>query len=129
MHVSSGCVVFRMHKYSFAGLIRQRPPPTFGDTAITNRHSDTTFSAQSTLGADILVYWTGKIVRTCAADGSQILDFLRKRRTPYPLGQTFRFNIEYNIVRKMPFGTDKDRSKWWNDLNFKWPSLRDFYNN
>ena len=35
-------VVFCMHMHSFAGLIRQTPPPTFSDTAITNRHSDTT---------------------------------------------------------------------------------------
>ena len=43
-------------------LIRRTPPPTFSDTAITDRHSDTTIF----LGADILVYWIGKIVRTCA---------------------------------------------------------------
>ena len=35
-------VVFCVHMYSFAGLIRRTPPPTFIDTAITNRHSDTT---------------------------------------------------------------------------------------
>ena len=35
-------VVFCVHMYSFAGLIRQTPPPTFSDTAITDRHSDTT---------------------------------------------------------------------------------------
>ena len=35
-------VVFCVHMYSFAGLIRRTPPPTFSDTAITNRHSDTT---------------------------------------------------------------------------------------
>ena len=28
--------------HSFAGLIRRTPPPTFSDTAITDRHSDTT---------------------------------------------------------------------------------------
>ena len=28
--------------YSFAGLIRRTPPPTFSDTAITDCHSDTT---------------------------------------------------------------------------------------
>ena len=33
---------FCMHMYSFAGLIRRTPPPTFSDTAITDRHSDTT---------------------------------------------------------------------------------------
>ena len=35
-------VVFCMHMHSFAGLIRRTPPPTFSDTAITDRHSDTT---------------------------------------------------------------------------------------
>ena len=35
-------VVFCVHMYSFAGLIRRTPPPTFIDTAITDRHSDTT---------------------------------------------------------------------------------------
>ena len=35
-------VVFCVHMHSFAGLIRRTPPPTFSDTAITNRHSDTT---------------------------------------------------------------------------------------
>ena len=44
------------------------------------------FPAQSTLGADILVSWIGKIVRASAADGSRTFDFLRERRTPYPLG-------------------------------------------
>ena len=34
--------VFCVHMYSFASLIRRTPPPTFSDTAITNRHSDTT---------------------------------------------------------------------------------------
>ena len=35
-------VVFCVHVYSLAGLIRRTPPPTFSDTAITDRHSDTT---------------------------------------------------------------------------------------
>ena len=40
VHVVS--VVFCVHMHSFAGLIRRTPPPTFSDTAITDRHSDTT---------------------------------------------------------------------------------------
>ena len=36
------CSVFCVHMYSFAGLIRRTPPPTFIDTAITDRHPDTT---------------------------------------------------------------------------------------
>ena len=39
---ASVLVVFCMHVYSFAGLIRRTPPPTFSDTAISDRHSDTT---------------------------------------------------------------------------------------
>ena len=35
-------VVYCVHVYSFAGLIRRTSPPTFSDTAITDRHSDTT---------------------------------------------------------------------------------------
>ena len=35
-------VVFCVHMYSFAGLIRRTLPPTFSATAITDRHSDTT---------------------------------------------------------------------------------------
>ena len=35
-------VVFCGHMYSFASLIRWKPPPTFSDTAVTNHHSDTT---------------------------------------------------------------------------------------
>ena len=35
-------VVFCVFVYSFAGLIRRTPPPTFSDTATTDRHSETT---------------------------------------------------------------------------------------
>ena len=35
-------VVFCVHMHSFASLIRQTLPPVFTDTAITDRHSDTT---------------------------------------------------------------------------------------
>ena len=35
-------VMFCMNMHSFAGLIRRTPLPTFSDTAITDRHSDTT---------------------------------------------------------------------------------------
>ena len=40
----SVCSVLRAH-ISLAGLIRRMPPPTFSDTAVTDRHidSDTTF--------------------------------------------------------------------------------------
>ena len=39
---------FCTHRHSFAGFIRRAPPPTFSDTAITDRLSDTTcFPAQT----------------------------------------------------------------------------------
>ena len=39
---------------------------------------------------DILVYWIGKIIQTCAPGGSRTLDFLHARRAPYPLGVALR---------------------------------------
>ena len=81
-----------VHMHNFAGLIRRTPPPTFSDTAITDRHSDTTiFQLRAHW---VRISWsTGseKIVRTCAPRGSRTLDFLRARRAPYPLGQALRF--------------------------------------
>ena len=62
-------VVFCMHMYSLAGLIRRTPLPLLSDTAIIDRHSDTTFSSSEHLGVDILVYWIRKIVWTCTAGG------------------------------------------------------------
>ena len=74
--------------HSFAGLIRRTPPPTFSDTAITDRHSDTTiFQLRAHW---VRISWSigsEKIVRTCAPGGSRTLDFLHARRAPYPLGQ------------------------------------------
>ena len=55
-------VVFWVHITDLPVLRSRTPPPTFSDTATTDRHSDTTIF----LGADILVYWIAKIVRTCA---------------------------------------------------------------
>ena len=43
-------VVYCVHMHSFAGLIRRTPPPTFSDTAITDRHSDTTISSSELTG-------------------------------------------------------------------------------
>ena len=43
-------IVFCVHMYSFAGLIMRTPPPTFSDTAITDRHSDTTISSSELTG-------------------------------------------------------------------------------
>ena len=83
-------VLFSMHMHSFAGLIRRSPPPTFSDTAITDRHFDTTIF-QLRAHWVRMFYWIGKIVRTCAPGGSRTLDFLRAGRAPYPLGQALRF--------------------------------------
>ena len=65
------------------------------------------FPDQSSLGADILVYWIGKIVRTCAPGGSRTLDFLPARRAPYPLGQALhpvsvsRFSMNFSMDFKV----------------------------
>ena len=77
-------ILFCVHMYIFADSIRRMPPPMFDDTAITDRHSDTTFS---TLGMDFLFYWIGKVVRTCAAGRSPTLDFLC---IPFLLSQALR---------------------------------------
>ena len=81
-------VVFCVHMHSFAGLIRWMPPPTFSDTAITDRHSDITIF-------QLRAYWvriSWSIGSENSSDifppgGSRTLDFLRARRAPYPLGQ------------------------------------------
>ena len=50
-------VMFCVHMHSFARLIRRTPPPTFSDTAITDRRTDTTiFQLRAHL-----VYWIRKI--------------------------------------------------------------------
>ena len=54
-------VVFCMHMHSFAGLIRRTPPPTFSDTAITDRYSDTTFSSSELTGCGYPGLWDRKI--------------------------------------------------------------------
>ena len=76
-------VVFCVHMHSFAGLIRRTPPPTFSDTAITDRHSDTTIF-------QLRAHW----VRISWSIGSEEsfghvppvgVDSLHARRAPYPL--------------------------------------------
>ena len=78
-------VVFCVHMHSF---------PTFGDTATTDRQSDTTsFQLRAHW---VRISWSigsEKIVRTCAPGGSRTLDFLLARRAPYPPGQALRFTV------------------------------------
>ena len=74
----------------FRWLIRRTPPPMFSDTAITDGHSDTTISSSEHTGCGYLGLLDRKIVRTSAADGSRTFDFVRERRTPYPLGLALR---------------------------------------
>ena len=38
-------VAFCVHTHSFACLIRWTPPPTFSDTAVTDRHSEMTLGS------------------------------------------------------------------------------------
>ena len=66
-YLSQCLLCFCEHMYSFAGLIRRTPPPTFGDTAITDRHSDIRahwVRISWSFGSD-----KKKNVRTCAAVG------------------------------------------------------------
>ena len=81
-------VVFCVHMHSFAGLIRRTPPPTFSDTAITDRHSDTTIFQLRAHWVRISwsVGWE-KSFGHVPSGGSRTLDFLRARRAPYPQGQ------------------------------------------
>ena len=81
------CVV---HMYSFAGLIRRTPPLTFGDTAITDRHSDTTIF-------QLRAYW----VRISWSIGSE-KSFGHVPPVgvePYPLGQALRYDIHFMLLR------------------------------
>ena len=84
-------VVFCVHMYRFAGLIRRTPPPTFSDTAITDRHSDTTvFQLRAHW---VRISWSTGSEKTSGhvpPGRSRTLDFLRARRAPYPLGQALR---------------------------------------
>ena len=89
-------VLFSLHMHSFASLIRRTPPPTFSDTAITDRHPDTTIFQLRAHWVRISWYiGSGKIVRTGAPGGSRTLDFLRARQAPYPLGQALRLYLSY----------------------------------
>ena len=96
MHPSSSCLYMQcvcVHMYSFAGLIRWMPQPTFSDAAITDRHSDTTiFQLREHW---VQISWSigsEKSFRTCAAGGSSTLNSLCEQRTPYPLGQGLRWS-------------------------------------
>ena len=85
------CVVFCVNIHSFASLIRRTPPPTFSDTAITDRHSDTTIFR---LRAHwVRISWSigsEKSFGHVPPVGVETLDFLHARRAPYPLGQALR---------------------------------------
>ena len=116
-------VVFCVHMYSFAGLIRRMPPPTFSDTAVTDRHSITTIF-------QLRAHWVRTLGDTAVTDrhsittifqlrahwvrtswsiglenrsdmcpgGSRTLNFLRTRRAPYPLGQALLYVSGWHIL-------------------------------
>ena len=96
-------VVFCVHMYSFAGLIRRTPPRTFSDTAITERNSDTTIF-------QLRAHWVrnsrsnGSENRSdMCPGGSRTLDFLRARRAPMPGFPPFNnkaFTNNYISTRK-----------------------------
>ena len=81
----------------FAGLIRRTPPPTFSDSAITDRHSDTTiFQLRAHW---VRISWSIGSEKSfeCAPSGSRTLDFLHARGAPYPLDQALRFSRVVNL--------------------------------
>ena len=88
-------IVFCVHMYSFAGLIRRTPPPTFSGTAITDRHSDTTIF-------QLRAHW----VRVSWSIGSEKLcprwesnpRLPACKATPYPLGQALRLKTGFRSV-------------------------------
>ena len=97
-------VVFCVDMHSFAGLMRRTPPPTFSDTAITDRHSDTSIF-------QLRAHWV-RISWSIGSEtsfghvppgGSRTLDFLRARRAPYPLGQALRFIPSVAKISKKRF--------------------------
>ena len=96
-------VVFCVHMYSFAGLIRRTPPPTFSDTAITDRHSDTTFFQLR--AHRVRISWSIGLEKSFGhvPDESLTLDFLRAKRAPYPLGQALRLRVNTLVVVVFPF--------------------------
>ena len=109
-------VVFCLHMHSFAALIRRMPPPTFSDTAITDRHSDTTiFQIRAQW---LRISWSigsEKSFGHVAPGGSRTLNFLRARRAPYPLRQALRYHslmpLKYSIVFATPVNCCQNRLK------------------
>ena len=84
-------VVFCLHMYSFAGLIRRMPPPTFSDTAITDPHSDTTiFQLRAHW---VWISWSigsGKSFGHVPPVGVEPSTSCVQGRAPYLLGQALR---------------------------------------
>ena len=88
-------VVFCEHIHSFAGLMRRTPPPTFSDTAITDRHSDTTiFQLRAHW---VRISWSigsEKLFGHVPPVGVEPSTPLRARRAPYPLGLALRLLVD-----------------------------------
>ena len=92
-------VVFCVQMNSFAGLNRRTPPPTFSDTAITDRHSDTTFFQLRVItGCEYpSLLDRKKSFGHVPPMGVEPADFLHARRAPYPLGQALRYKYEPEV--------------------------------
>ena len=86
-------VVFCVQMHSFAGLIRRTPPPRFGDTAITDRHTDTTIFQLRAHWVRISWSFGSENRSDMYHGGSRTLDFLCARRAPYPLGHALCYCI------------------------------------
>ena len=82
-------VAFCVHVYSVAGLIRRTPPPTFSDTAITDRHSDTTISSSELTGCG----YPGLLDRKNRSDMCPRWESNPRLPACYPLGQALRSTV------------------------------------
>ena len=110
-------IVFCVHKYDFAGLIRQTPPPMFSDTAITDRHSDTSIFQLRAHWVQISwsIGWE-KSFEHVPPGWSRTLDFLCARRTPYPLGQALLYVA---VVDKFKFLLLRNKNVYLERQNIK----------
>ena len=98
-------VLFCMHMHSFARLIRRTPPPTFSDTAITYRHSDTTIFQPSAPSTELTgCGYPALLDRENCSDMCPQWESNPRlpaaRRAPYPLGQALRLkrgNVKHGL--------------------------------
>ena len=103
-----------VHMFSLAGLISRTPPLTFSDIQSPIATLIPLYPSLSTLSGDILAYWIGKIVWTCAASGSRICDSLPERRKPYLVGQALRLILTLNRTKWEMISATYSEGLFWN---------------